>query len=439
MRWSRRGWLTATAAALPAAACASPRSRPAAASPVEGVVDWSLARSRAWLEQLDGGPQRPGEPGWESYWAHVREAFAFGDRRYLNNGSLGPSPAPVRAALLDAHARIDADPEPVLWGELGARMEAVRERLARMWNAAAEDFVLVRNTTEGCNLVGAGLRLQRGDQIVLTDREHGGGENGFLFLAERDGAEIVRAALPEGPDTGPDAMFQAVARVVGPRTRVFALPHIPYSNGMRLPVARLGALARENGIYFHVDGAHPPGMLPVDVQAFGCDSYASSAHKWYLGPKGTGLLWLSASARARLRHPFLRHGTAPYNPGSGTRGLHQWIALDAALEMHERIGAQRVWRRVVENRAVLRQGLGALAGFRPVSSDHPDVVSGLVTFEIEGPRNREVAARAHELGVTVKTVGGFGMNALRLTGHVYHAPDEIADAVGRLARAAIGP
>ena len=68
-----------------------------------------------------------------------------------------------------------------------------------------------------------------------------------------------------------------------------------------MPIREIAALARSRGALCVVDGAQALGHVPVDVRALGCDAYAACGHKWLLGPKGTGLLYISKAAEDRIQ------------------------------------------------------------------------------------------------------------------------------------------
>ena len=116
----------------------------------------------------------------------------------------------------------------------------------------------------------------------------------------------VRAANPKSAGDLADPFLQALS----PRTRVLALTHVSNVSGIRLPVRELAPRARQRGIHVHVDGAQSWGALDVNLADLGCDSYTASAHKWFMGPKEAGILFVREE---RIR----RSGRTSWRPVGG--------------------------------------------------------------------------------------------------------------------------
>ena len=173
-------------------------------------------------------------------------------------------------------------------------------------------------TTEGINWVAQGVTLAPGDRILTTDQEHPGGRVNWDFVAKRYGAAID-VVLLRPPARTTARRLSRVASAIDARTRVMSFSHVLTSTGLRMPVSELCALARRAGCISLVDGAQAVGGIAVDVKQLGCDAYATSGHKWLLGPTGTGLLYLSDGLGDRCRG----HRAAGW-----PRGLHALVGRD---------------------------------------------------------------------------------------------------------------
>ena len=92
--------------------------------------------------------------------------------------------------------------------------------------------------------------------------------------------------------SGVDELVSVFEHAITQRTRVLAITHVSNVSGIRLPVKQLCDVAHRRGLYVHVDGAQTWGALRVNVRDMGCDSYSASAHKWFLGPREVGLLYV---------------------------------------------------------------------------------------------------------------------------------------------------
>ena len=198
---------------------------------------------------------------------------------------------------------LESNPVVYNWGELGNAMEEVREKVARFIGTDKANIILTRNTTEGINLVGSCLDLKPGDEILITNNEHGGGECGLIYLAKRTGANIKKIEMPL-PVQDKEQLIDLIRSNITSKTKVLLLSHVTTLTGLRMPWKEITEFTRSRGILSIADGAQAPGMLKVDVQYLGIDIYASSGHKWLLGPKETGFLYLRPAIQERIKPVF---------------------------------------------------------------------------------------------------------------------------------------
>src|ERR1700686_1716024 len=200
----------------------------------------------------------------EKYWTEMRKQFLIpADEVYLNNGTVGSSPAPVLRAVFegyrDAERLAQSDPEDYpIWG-YGAWNE-FRDPLAAFVGCTRDEIALVRNATEANSYIANGLDMKAGDEVLMTDQEHPGGEHPFNLRAKRYGIVVKKVTLAK-PVPHAAAVMNLVNDAITPRTRLLFLSHITTVTGVVLPAKELCALARSKGILSAVDGAHVVGML----------------------------------------------------------------------------------------------------------------------------------------------------------------------------------
>lgn len=356
----------------------------------------------------------------------MRAAFLIPDDRiYLNVGTLGAQPRVVVDAVIEHTRRVAMTyPPGVDWGSLKARTGA-------FLNGDPEGFVYPRNTTEAMNFVANGLELGPGDEVLTTTHEHIGGLCCWQLLAQRRGVALRQLELPV-PATATAELVDVFARAITPRTRVISVSHVTFTNGTLMPVREIAALARERGIVSVVDGAHPPGMLRVDLRALDADFYASSPHKWLCAAQGTGLLWMREEWRTRLWPTLasgdwdnLELGAQRFNH-LGSHDESRLAALDAALRFQETIGIDRIAARVRFLGQHLRSGLEAVPRAQIVTPRAPELGAGLISFRLEGLDSLELQRRlAQAANVRTRVISEYGYGWMRLSPHIYNTVEEI--------------
>jgi isopenicillin-N epimerase len=290
----------------------------------------------------------------EAYWAELRRQFLIPeDEVYLNNGTVGSSPAPVLRAVIegyrDAERLAQANPEDYpIWGY--AAWNEFRDPLAAFVGCTRDELALLRNATEANSFVANGLDLKPGDEVLMTDQEHPGGEHPWNLKAKRYGIVVKKVALPK-PVPDASTVLNLFGDAITPRTRVIFFSHISTVTGTVLPARELCALARSKGILSAVDGAHAPGMMKLNIHDLGCDFYTSSPHKWLQAPKGSGFLFVRDDMIDRLWNTIATEGwdepkiRAERFQRIGSSNVPVLCGLKASIALADEIGMERIEKR----------------------------------------------------------------------------------------------
>lgn len=266
---------------------------------------------------------------------------------FLNHGSFGACPRAVLAAQEHLRARLEAEPVRFLVRELEPLLEAARAELARFLGARPDDLAFVANATTGVNAVLRSIALGPGDEILLTDHNYGATLRVAQFVARERGGYVRTVTVPY-PRFDPAQLVDAVATAITPRTRVAVLDHITSESALVFPLAELAAVCRTRGVAVLVDGAHAPGVLPLDLQSLGADWYSANLHKWACSPRSCGILWAAPDRQRDLHPPVISWGldqgfTAEFD-WVGTRDVSPWLAAPAGFEFLAVLGIDNVWR-----------------------------------------------------------------------------------------------
>jgi selenocysteine lyase/cysteine desulfurase len=290
----------------------------------------------------------------DAFWAQMRRQFLIPpDEVYLNNGTVGSSPAPVLRAVFDSYLTTEkmeqVDPENYpIWGY--GPFNEFRDPLAAFVGCSRDEIALVRNATEANNFIANGLDLKTGDEVVITDQEHPSGEQPWMLKAKRYGIVVKKVTLAR-PVKDAAQVLSVFNDALSPRTRVLFFSHVTSFSGQVLPAKELCAMARSKGILTAVDGAHVPGMMRLNLHDLGCDLYSASPHKWLLAPKGSGFLYVRDELIDRVWSTVTTDGWDNAKLRSerfqrlGSSNLPSLYGLRAAIELANTIGMDRIERR----------------------------------------------------------------------------------------------
>lgn len=226
---------------------------------------------------------------------------------FLNHGSFGSCPQPVMDAQDELRRRIERDPVQFFNEELAPGLEASREAISALVGADGDDLVFVRNATSGVAAVLASLRLQPGDELLRTDHGYNACNNILDRAAEACGAHVVVASVPF-PLQSADQVLDAVLQAASSRTRLALLDHITSPTGLLLPIADLVSALQARGIDVLVDGAHGPGMVPIDLNRLGAAYYTGNLHKWCCAARGSAFLHVRRDRQQGLHPAVTSHG-----------------------------------------------------------------------------------------------------------------------------------
>jgi selenocysteine lyase/cysteine desulfurase len=318
----------------------------------------SLVLRGSLLAQLEKTPPLPDhsllDKNEDAYWAEIRKQFLIPeDEIYLNNGTVGSSPAPVLRAIFDGYTTTEKmdqqDPEDYpIWGY--AAWNEFRDPLAEFVGCKRDEIALLRNATEANSYIANGLDMKAGDEVLMTDQEHPGGEHPWDLKAKRYGIMIKKITLPR-PVEDAAQVLNLFNDAITPRTRIMFFSHITTFSGVVLPAKELAALARTKGILSAVDGAHVPGMMRFNVHDLGCDMYSSSPHKWLMAPKGSGFLYVRDEVIDRLWSTIATEGwddvkiRAERFQRIGSSNVPALWGLRASIKLANDIGLDRIEKR----------------------------------------------------------------------------------------------
>jgi selenocysteine lyase/cysteine desulfurase len=354
----------------------------------------------------------------------------------MNAANLCPSPRAVAETVTRLTHDIDVDCSFQNRDKFGDLLETSRRMVADHLGVSPEEIALVRNTSEANNTINAGLPLEPGDEVVVWDQNHPTNNVAWDVRAARYGIRVRRVTVPEAPRSTQELIDPFVA-ALGERTRVLALTHISNLSGIRLPVREIAEAAHSRGVHVHVDGAQSLGAVRLDLREMGCDSYTASTHKWLMGPKEAGVLYV----RSELVPSIWPAGVAPgwgSDADPDVAGARKFESLgqrdDACLAsvgttvaFHREIGVHEIDARVTQLATALKEGIAEL-GLPLLTPMDPGLSGGVCIVRVAGDRNAVFQRLYHEHGIAGAPTGG-----LRFSPHVYNTVAHIERAVAAVA------
>jgi isopenicillin-N epimerase len=229
------------------------------------------------------------------------------DVAFLNHGSFGACPTPVLERQAELRRELERRPVQFMHRDLEAMADRARGEVARFVGVDVDDLVFVPNATTGINTVLRSLEFGPGDELLTTSHEYNACRNALDFVAERSGASVAVVDVPF-PVESTDAVVESIMSAVTNRTRLALMDHITSLTGMVMPIERIVRGLSSKGVDTLVDGAHGPGMVPLNISGLAPAAYTGNCHKWLCAPKGAAILYVRRDLQTRIRPLTISHG-----------------------------------------------------------------------------------------------------------------------------------
>ena len=299
------------------------------------------------------------------------------------------------------------------------------------------EIAIVRNTSEGNNTIVGGLALKAGDEVVVFDQNHPTNNVAWDVRAARFGFTVKRVSVGS-PPTSAEEMMKAFREAISAKTKVLSITDLSSTTGVRLPTKELCRMARERGIYAHVDGAQTCGALQINLREMGCDSYSTSAHKWLMGPKEAGVLYVRQERIAEIWPSVVGvgWGNKVETTAKGARKFETLgqrddaavAAMGTTVDFHNLIGPARIEARVRELSAALREGIRKIPGAKLRTPNQPELSAGVTVMSFDGLDVRKIYDALYaQHHIAIAPTGG-----LRFSPHIYNTLEEIERTIAAL-------
>ena len=392
-----------------------------------------LGSSAFWLSMAEK-PQAKSLDN-KSSWEEIRDQFIVeSDYSYLNNATMGISPKQVIETTYEKIKLADST------GKYGGGDTLLLDKLGAFLSVPRTSLALTRNVTEGANMVLMSFPLRKRDEVICTNHEHAGTAIPLIYRSQRDGFKLTVAPIDISTQKTTENILNAITK----RTKLICIPHMPCTNGQVLEVKKLCAEAKKRGIYTFIDGAHPPGMLNFTISELDCDFYSGCGHKWMLGPKGTGFVYVRSGLEKMLPPIFVGAGSYGHFElstenqviGKKVKGINGYFygshnaalfyGLASSIDFLNTIGMERVEHRVkqlsYQMKTALKDEFNNISFLCPETSENR---SGVVCFKFLNKDSKELFSKLMQKKVRTRHIYEGNLDALRVSNHIYNNENDL--------------
>lgn len=380
--------------------------------------------------------------GEEAFWEQVKAQFPIRPGlTMMNSANLCPTHYPVLERLFGLTRDLDGDVSFQNRGKFAGTKDEARSRLAGYVGAEPDEIAITRNTTEANNVVINGLDLGAGDEVLIWGENHESNLMAWEVRARRSGFSVKQVETPTEPLSA-EVLRDRFLGMLTPSTRVLAVSHVSNISGIGLPMKSLCEECRDRNILTLVDGAQTLGALDLRLHDMGCDYFTGSLHKWPMGPKETGLLYVRRGSADHVWPSVVGVGyDTAENKGAlkletlGQRDDPAIAAIVPAMDFLESIGKARIEARLRVIVARLRRGIEAIPGVSILTPPDPAINAGILIFSLPGITGSdafEALYREHDIGSARASL----VDGVRLSPHIYNTladADRVVDALKAIA------
>ncbi len=360
----------------------------------------------------------------EDFWHLIHQAYTVSPNIInLNNGGVSPQPLVVQEAVEHYNRMSNMAPSYYMWRILDSGREGLRLKLAEVAGCSPEELAINRNSSEALETVIFGLRLKRGDEVVLTKQDYPNMINAWKQRAHRDGI-VLKWLDFEFPIEDKSEIVERFKTAFTEKTKIVHITHVINWMGQILPVREIADEAKKLGIEVLVDAAHSFAHIDYRIPDLNCDYFGTSLHKWLCAPFGTGMLYVKRDKIGKLYPLFA--GDEPESEdirkfeNLGTRSFATEQAIGEAVNFHQMIGQKRKQARLQFLKTYWAEKALELPGISIGTSLKPDFSCGIALLQVKGKTPSDVndflmrQYKIHSVAITWENIAG-----VRITPNVY--------------------
>ena len=203
------------------------------------------------------------------------------DITFLNHGSYGACPVPVFEAYQEWQRKLENQPVEFLTKGIWNHLKNSRISLSEFVGCDEGEILFFHNPTSAIANVINSLKLNIGDEVLMTDHEYGALIRQWNIWGQKNGVGIVQQTIPL-PVHSEQEFVDIFWKGVTENTRVIFISQITSPTAIIFPIKQIVERAKESGILTIVDGAHVPGHININIHELRCDSVGQKAVLFYM-------------------------------------------------------------------------------------------------------------------------------------------------------------
>ena len=366
-------------------------------------------------------------------WNEIKKQFLYSAKgHYFNFAGLGLSTGAVSSVVCSSIEEFEKS------GSHGhEKVAEVHSKIAAFLTCGETEISITRNATEGMNIIANSIDLKAGDEVILTKHEHVGGAMPWLALQKEKGIKIKLIEL----DLDGKKIISQFKSALSNKTRIVSFSHVTCTTGLILPVKEIAELCRNKGIYTSVDGAQAIGMIPLNMELMQPDFYTCSGHKWLMGPKGTGILYINKKILPICKPVFvgaysdcgynlnelnLEYKSSAQREEYGTRNTPLILGLGEAIDFINAIGLENIQKRELELTDYFRKRISKIKSLEILTPQSPELSAGILTIRFKEQDNAQINQKLMlDHNMRLRSIYENDLNAIRISFSIYNSVEEV--------------
>lgn len=366
----------------------------------------------------------------DDFWNYIRESYTISPNLInLNNGGVAPQPKIVQDAHIRYYQYCNEAPSYYMWRILDAGREALRAKLGDLAGVSPDELAINRNATEGLNTIIFGLNLKAGDEVVLSKYDYPNMTNAWKQREKREGIKLVWIEIPQ-PFEDDASVVELYKKAITSKTKIVHITHLINWSGNIVPVKAIADMAHSKGCEVIVDAAHSFGHTDFKIEDTGADYLATSLHKWLGAPFGSGLMYIK---KDKIKNIWPALSSAEPESGDirkfeslGTRSMASEMAIGAAVDFHNAIGAKRKEARLRFLKNYWVEKTKDLPKAKIFTSSKPEYSCALAVIGFDGWKANDIETYLYDKHkIHVVSIIHEKINGIRITPNVYTSTKDL--------------